>query len=393
MAKQKEGAADLYAVRRQKKIRRIVRRVVIFAVLALVLLLVYQKRDIWIPRLETIGARHQSHLNEGSLTDGEFPLAVYGGSGYRAASMNGRLLVLSDTYLHIYDTNGNLESARQHTYGSAMLKTAGNYALIYESGGTRFRLETANSVRYEKSVTGSVIFGRVSENGQVLLVTTSETSACSLYVFNHKGQEVYHRSCVENITEANFNADDSGCYAVSIEAVNGILKSVVHAYSFSSETDLWSSQPLDMLVISVYNTSSGELFLLGDEAACYMTAGGAVKSTYTYPDALLQGDCIGNTAVLLLRNDEKRMDTVVMLHGDAASPVTRSYDKTVKTVGVLPESGNVLVQLRTKLETLRPDGALIGEHAVSDSWDGCLQIGAYLFLTGYDRIDRIVFRG
>ena len=392
-AKPKEGTADIYAARRQKKLRRIIRRTVIFLLLALVLLFVYQKRDLWIPRLETIGARHQSRLNEGALTDGDFPLAVYGGNGYRAASMDQNLLVLSDTYLHIYDTNGNLEAARQHTYGSAMLRTAGSYALVYESGGSRFLLETVNSVRYEKTLTDSIIFGRVSADGQVLLVTTSQTSACRMLVFNHKGQTVYERSCVENITEAAFNADATGCFAVSIRAENGILKSVVHAYSFTQENDLWSSNPLDMLVISVYNTSSGGLFVLGDGAASYLSSDGAVLSTYSYPDTLQQGDCFGNTAVLLLRNEEKRMDTVVMLNGDATDPVTRSYDRTVKAVGVLPESGHVLVQLRTKLETLRADGALLGENAVSDSWDGFLQIGSYLFLTGYDRIDRMIFRG
>ena len=250
MSKQNQGAADLYAARRKKKIHRLLKRSVIFLVLALVLLLLYQKRDLWIPKLETIGSKHQTVRQGDSAADGQFPLFVYGGnSGYQAERLDQKLAVLSDTYLHIYDTSGRMEDARQHTYGSAMLRTAGGFALVYESGGTQFRLETAVSTRYEHSVSDSIIFGRVSEQGQVLLVTSSETSACKLFVFNEKGQQVYERSCVEDLICASFNADCSGCYAVSLRVENGSMKSVVHSYSFSQKDDLWSYQPLDISVI------------------------------------------------------------------------------------------------------------------------------------------------
>ena len=392
MKKQKEGAADIYAVRRQKRLRKIVRRSVIFIVLAMLLLLVYQRRNSWIPKLETIGSKHQSGRNDGALSDGEFPLMVYGGNGYQSGTVDGSLLVLSDTYLHIYDTAGRLESARQHTYGSAMLKTAGDFALIYESGGTRFRLETAVNTRYEHTVPDSIIFGRVASDGKVLLVTASDECACKLLVFNEKGQQVYERSCVEDLVTVSFNSDSSGCYAVSLRVQNGIMKSVVHAYSFTEKADLWSSQPLDMLVISVYNTNEGDLFLLGDTACCYMADGGTVKNTYTYPDTLVQGDSAGSQAVLLLHNDEKRTDTVVIFNGDAGKPVTRTYDKTVKCVRMMPEDHSVIVQLRSEVQTLRADASVSKTAEITDSYDSFLKIGSYLFLNGYDRIDRLEYR-
>ncbi|MBQ3940259.1 MAG: hypothetical protein II723_04025 [Oscillospiraceae bacterium] len=391
MSRQQEGASDLYAARRRKRRLRMLRRSALFLAIAGVLLLLYQKRDVWIPRLETIGSKHQSLRGDGSVTDGEFPLQVYGGEGYQIGKMNQKLLVLSDSYLNIYETNGSLHASRQHTYGSPMLRYAGGYALVYESGGTRFRLDNSSGMKYEKSIADSIIFGRVSENGEVLLVTSSESCACRLLVFNVKGQGYYERNCVEDITEAEFLPDGSGCYAVSIRVKNGAMQSVVHAYSFKSG-DLWSSQPLDMLVISVYNTDSG-LFLLGDEAASYLDSRGAVKSTYRYPDTLAGGDCIGDTAAVLLRNDDKHTYTVAILNGDAANPLCHVYDKTVKSIGLLPDSKNVLVQLRAKLESLHLNGTVGNSAPVADSCSSFLQIGSYVFLTGYDRIDRVSFKG
>ncbi|MBQ5334659.1 MAG: hypothetical protein J6Z45_01785 [Oscillospiraceae bacterium] len=389
MKRHREEQVDLYAARRRKRYRRILKRSLVFLSIAAILLLLYQKRDLWLPRLETIGSKHPG-MHGDSFTDGDFPLAVYGSGDYQVGKMNQKLLVLSDSYLNIYETNGTLHSSRQHTYGSPMLQSAGNYSLVYESGGTRFRLDTGSGMKYEKTISDSIIFGRVSEEGEVLLVTSCDSCACRMVIFNVKGQAYYERNCVEDITEAAFTPDGTGCYAVTIRVKNGTMQSVVHAYSFKSG-DLWSSQPLDMLVISVYNTDSG-LFLLGDEAACYLDSRGAVLSTYRYPDALAGGDCIGDTAAVLLRNDDKRTYTVAIMNGDASNPVLHVYDKTVKSIGLMHDTKNVLVQLRSRLESLRLNGSVGDTAAVTDSCSSFLQIGNYVFLTGYGRIDRVAFR-
>ena len=123
-----------------------------------------------------------------------------------------------------------------------------------------------------------------------------------------------------------------------------------------------------------------------------MGSGGAVRSTFVYPDALEQGDCVGDRAVLLLRNEEKRTHTVVILNGSSGDTVTKVYDSTVKCVRMLQDGRGVLVQQRTKADTLNPQGAVTATTAVSDNYDSCVQIGSHLFLMGYDRIDRADFR-
>ncbi|MBP0967330.1 MAG: hypothetical protein J5722_06835, partial [Oscillospiraceae bacterium] len=258
-----KGTRDIYAMRKRKKRRKVLYQSIWLLLLSMTVLILYQRRDSWIPKLETMGIRHHTNRQgTGSEADGNFPIYLYGDTDYQTADVEGRLLVLSDSYLFVYDTDGTQLAARQHAYGSAMLQTAGEYALVYEYGGTSFRLDTPAKPRYEKKTSDTIIFGRVSADGQVALVTSASTCACRLLVFNAKGQQYYERDCVERIVDVSFHAQGGGCYAISMDASEGSLHSVLHSYSFSQNEDLWASAPLDMLAISVYNTDDGSVFVL-----------------------------------------------------------------------------------------------------------------------------------
>lgn len=387
-SRRKRSTKDIYAMRKRKKRRKVLKQSIWLLLLAITILVLYQRRDSWLPKLETIGLRHQSqHQEPQDGSNGNFPLYIFGDSDFQMAHSAGNLLVLSDSYLYVYETDGSLMSSRQHTYGNAMMQTAGNYILLYESGGTHFRLETAAKMRFEKTLTDPIVFGRVSENGLTAIVTGADTCACKLLVFNAKGQQIYERSCVERIADICFHPDENGCYAASIRAENGGLVSVLHSYSFTEAEDIWSSQPLDMLAISVYNTNEDALFVLGDTMSCFMTAQGNVLSSYVYPDTLTSGCFAGNTAALLLTNSETRTESLAILNGSADNPVLRTYDKAIREISILPEYDAVLVQLRKQIETISYSGALLRSTAVSGSYDGFLRIGQTIFLRGYDTID------
>ena len=391
--KNSSAAKDIYAMRKRRKRRKVLKQSIWMLLLAVVILVLYQRRDSWLPKLETMGMRHQSRTQFGvSENDGNFPIALYGDSDYQLAEAGGRLLMLRDSYLYIYETDGSLTAARQHTYGNAMLQTASDFGLLYENGGSRFRLETPAKQRYEKTLSDQIVFGRVSESGYAAIVTAAEDCACRLFVFNPKGQQIYKRDCVERISELAFNADSTGCYAIRIEAENGVMKSVVNSYIFSSPEVIWSSQPLDMLAISVYNTIEGNLFILGDTKCCYLDATGKLLTSYTYPDQLLRGCFSGNTAAMLFGNDETRIKTVAVMNGPSGSPAVRTYEKDVRDIGLMTENEVVLVQLRKEIETLSYQCNVMQTTPLEEGYDGFLRIGQDLFLKSYDHIDLLEYQ-
>lgn len=391
MAGQQQSTPDVHALMRMKKRKRLIKRSLLFLLLSAFLLVLYVNRDLWIPKLEQIGQTQQivTQNKDGSLSGNKFPLSIYGGTSYQTGEMDELLLILSDAYLYLYRADGALVDTRQHAYGSAMLQTAGDYALVYESGSDRFRLETKNKTVYEKSAADHIVFGRVSADGYVALVTASETSACKLVVLSADGKQIYQRNCVQELSEVVFDTENGGCYAVSITTENGVLQSLVHSYDFKSEQARWTSVPLDMLCISVYNTKDGGVFVLGDVGCAYLDSGGAVRSTYVYPDTLVCGDFYRDTAAILLRNDEKRSNSVVLLEGAGAAPVLMDFSSTVKDVAV--RSNTVTVQTRTAIETRDHSGTQIASAQISDRFDSFLLMDSYLFLMGYDCIDRLEY--
>ena len=379
---------DVHRLRKIKRRRRMIRRALLFVLLSGFILVLYVNRDLWIPKLEKIGQTQQFvQQSDGALSGNRFPLSIYGGAAYQTGTMDGRLLILSDTHLYLYKADGSLEDARQHAYGSAMLQTARDYALVYESGSARFRLETKNKTVYEKNSSDSIVFGRVSGDGMVALVTTSETSACKLVVYNEDGKAIYQRNCVNQLAEVAFDTENGGCYAVSIRTKDGVLQSVVNSYDFNSEQPRWTAAPLDMLCISVYNTRDGGVFVLGDAGCAFLDVGGAVRSTYHYPDSLVSGAFYRDTAAVLLRNDEKRTNTVALLRQDGTEPLLMDFASTVKDVAI--SGDRVTVQTRTALETRNYSGERIAATDISDRFDSFLPMDSYVFLMGYDVIDRI----
>lgn len=384
---------DVYTLRKIKRRRRMIRRVLLFVLLSAFILVLYVNRELWIPKLEKIGQSQQFvQQSDGALSGNRFPLSIYGGASYQTGTIDDRLLILSDTYLYLYKTDGSLEDARQHAYGSAMLQTAGDYALVYESGSARFRLETKSKTVYEKNSSNNIVFGRVSQDGMVALVTTSGTSACTLVVYNVDGKAVYQRNCISQLSEVTFDTENGGCYAVSIRTKDGVLQSVVNSYDFQNEQPRWTSTPLDMLCISVYNTKDGGVFVLGDVGCAYLDVGGAVRSTYVYPDSLVCGDFYDDTAAILLRNEEKRTNTVALLKNNGSEPVMMHFDSTVKDVAV--DDHSVTVQTRTAIEVCDHNGQSIATATTKNSerfdrFDHFLPMDSYIFLMGYDTIDRI----
>ena len=99
------------------------------------------------------------------------------------------------------------------------------YAVIFERGGTSFRLDTKNKNIYTKTAEADIIFGTVSSNGSVALVTESDAYTCSIAVYDNTGKRIYQRDCVEYVTDIVFRNDNAGCCFTSVTAENGVLVS------------------------------------------------------------------------------------------------------------------------------------------------------------------------
>lgn len=383
-----ERTQDIVVLRRRRNRRRRLYKTLLILTVVLIGVGLYVKRDTWFPGLEGIGSRYQAiRQNDDGTGGGSFPLLISGGIDYDTAELDGNLAILSDAYFYIYSLSGEQMEIRQHAYAGARMETAGKRALVYESGGNRFRVESVYKTVYTAETEGQIVFARISRLGQVAVITTSEHCACVLTVYDENGDKIYTRDCVDRMMDLDFDADGDGCTAAMLTAEGGQIMTTIYSFDFQSTADRWKAEPIDTLCISVYNTNDGGIFLMGDTKCAYYDASGAMTGSYTYPATLVDGDCKDGKAALLFENETKRQYSLVLLKRAVSELQEIEFENAVKSVRV--QNGNAYILTRSSIMSYSFAGKNETVTEVSDSYESFRQIDDYYFLFGYDTIDRI----
>lgn len=383
---------DIVILRRRRKRRRQMAKFIAFILLASIIFGLYVKRDVWFPKLEGIGSRFQSVKSSGGELSGEnFPLNISGGIDYQVGNLNGYLAILSDAYIYIYTEDGELYEERQHAYANAMLQTSGKKALIYESGGNKFRIDNKRKNLYTKKMEQNIIFARISENGNVAVITTSDTYICKLTVFDDSGEEIYSRNCVERVIDLTFNEDGTGCILATSDAADGDIISKIISVSFDSKKDKWTSDALNTMCLKTYYDRNG-ILVLGDTKCAYYSNNGELLTSYDYPSSLIDWDYRDGKIAMLFENEIKRQNYFITIDSEKREPNQNEFSNSSANC-IRISGGKVLILSKEGIIKYDFNGG--GEKNISSesAYEKFILIDNYIFLLGYDRIDRIEYKG
>lgn len=383
---------DIVILRRRRKRRRQMAKFIAFILLASIIFGLYVKRDVWFPKLEGIGSRFQSVKSSGGELSGEnFPLNISGGIDYQVGNLNGYLAILSDAYIYIYTEDGELYEERQHAYANAMLQTSGKKALIYEYGGNKFRIDNKRKNLYTKKMEQNIIFARISENGNVAVITTSDTYICKLTVFDDSGEEIYSRNCVERVIDLTFNEDGTGCILATSDAADGEIISKIISVSFDSKKDKWTSDALNTMCLKTYYDRNG-ILVLGDTKCAYYSNNGELLTSYDYPSSLVDWDYRDGKIAMLFENEIKRQNYFTTIDSEKREPNQNEFSNSSANC-IRISDGQVLILSKEGIIKYDFNGG--GEKNISSesAYEKFILIDNYIFLLGYDRIDRIEYKG
>ena len=378
-----ENAKDFAALRRKRKRRRSLKKFLGFFILIAVVAGLYIMRDRWLPRLETV------YTNRDTVepNEGNFPISITGGIDYQTGVLDNYFVLLSDTHLYLYDVNGTLKDNRQHTYSNSVLKCSSEAVLVYENGGYNFKIEGRRKTIYEKKLDNTIIFADISNEGYAVVVTSSDMYVCTLTVYDEKGKELYTRNSVERIVDVSFHKKSTGCCIVTLDAKEGQIVSKSASMSFTDENELWSSESLPTMCIAAHATADGGMFLFGDTECAYYSNEGVHESGYDYSLDLLEAAFSEDRAAMLFENEERRKTSLVLIGGSKAAPVEITIGNSIKHMNVKDD----LVYLMTadSLKAYNYSGEIIAEKELSEAYRSFVMMGDYIFLVGYNKIDRI----
>ena len=328
--------------------------------------------------------------NDGTLAEGNFPLTISGSSSYQAALADDTLFLLHDAYLSTYSMHGDAGDNRQHAFQNATMNTAGKYVLLFESGGTSFRLDTRHKNVYGKSVDNNILSGVVSDNGTVALITESGSYACAIVVYDNTGKRLYQRNCTEYVVDLAFHKDSNGLCLTSVKVENGVVQSTVTSITFNQVDTQWTSMPLETLSVKSGFSSNDKFCVVGNTACAYYSSGGEMQGTYNYNGTLVSADLENGKAALIIQDDQKRNTSLVLLDQSVSSPKVLSIDSTAEEGRVC--DGDAIVMSRGNITSYDFSGTALATVNLDGAYTSFLKQDGYLFLLGYDQIDRVDFK-
>lgn len=387
------NSVDIVKIRqRQRRRQQIINMLKLLCVLAVigVCIFIYIKRDIWFPQLEGIGSRYQNITqNENADTEGNYPLSVSGGVDYYASFVSNHMFILCDMYVYVYNTDGSIKDSRQHAYSNAVMETNGSRCLLYSCNGTKLRVDTANKMLYESTMTNPILFARIGENGYVAAVTESDTYACRLNIYDTSGKLIYSRDCVDRLLDVSLSED--GCIFTTLGAENGDLITTLQHVRYGEDKDEWATAPLSTLCMKVYMLSDGGAFVIGDTKAAYYSNTGALLSSYDYNGTLIDYAFHDDRAAILLKNEERRQSQLLLFSDPSAQPAEVGVGSIARSITI--DGEKVFLLGAQSIESYAFSGDQMSSLDVADSYDKLLKNGKYFYLLGYDKINRINAKG
>ncbi|MDO5560023.1 MAG: DUF5711 family protein [Oscillospiraceae bacterium] len=376
---------DFAEIRKNKKKKRNMQKFVAAMIFLLLALGLYVSRSRWLP---SSGYRNNVFSNK-EISDGNFPLSITNGINYQACKLGDNFVLLSDTQFYIYSVSGSLIESRQLTYSNAVLKSANNKALVYESGGNNFKVEGKRKTIYEKKTDDTIISAYISDKGYVAVITTSTQYVCTLSVYDTVGNQMYFRGCVEKVISVAFNKASTGCVLVTIDAAEGQIVSKAVSINFDSSEDNWTTENMDSLCISSYMTDDGGIFLFGDTQCAYYDSEGNAEPGYSYESTLIDATFTDGHAAMIFENEERRKTSLVLIDNHESTPQETVIDNNVKCI--FAEGDIVYIMTSESIQAYNYKGELLKSEAISESYREFYKIDDYILLLGYNKIDRIEF--
>lgn len=207
------------------------------------------------------------------------------------ASLNGSLVLCSDTALQLYSNSGVLYIDRQVKMNDPVISVCGTYAVVYDVGGNNLYVIHNKEVVFEyTSKTGcDLLSARVNENGCLAVVEEASGYKASVRIYNSAFKLVLAENVSsEYVVDAVISPSNSQFAVVSIAQHSGKFSSIVSLYD-GKEGDQLASTVLEGQFILELHWQSNNIWLQGNDSATVLDQELNVLGTWSEPNQYLQG--------------------------------------------------------------------------------------------------------
>ncbi len=383
--------------RKKNKIAKLLKRLIIVLIAAGAVAAAILTKDLWYPRLDGILTKIPIAENSPELAEGYFPLSIDGGARYQLKPLDGNLAIADDTHFFVYTKDGKSVYTEQHTFANPVITVGNKKALLYDLGGKSFGLYSKYKNIYSKTTDEPILIARIGGNDTAAIVTKTDKYPSQLMVYDSAGKNIFNYRSSARIIDVTFNADSSGCYITTIGVSEGLMVSKILYYKFDhidrDEMDnplpIWETEDLKTLALSVQLFGENDIIVFGDTFCAYFDINGNYLGGYDYKRPLVDYSLDGSVAAMAFSNEERRVSELVTIDCNTGIVSEKALDRTVLNLQVSGDA--VYMQTEYGIEACTSAGDVISDVELDTEYKSFLRMGNYIYLLGYDEINRIDF--
>ena len=208
----------------------------------------------------------------------------------RYADLSGGLAVASATGLSLYDKDGVETVSIQASMSAPVLKTGGDIALAYDTGGST--LEAAShkkgSVLHVTSQK-PILDADIASDGSICYLSGESGYRSVLYVYNNEQALIYRwLSSSQYFMRCTVSSGAKYAAAAALGQEDGMFQSSVLLFRTDSEEILRTIPIGNALIYDLHFLSGNTLCVLCEDALFFYNTDGQCLGSYSYEDAYLK---------------------------------------------------------------------------------------------------------
>lgn len=216
---------------------------------------------------------------KGALIYNSLPDSIRSIEAYSSGSV-----MLTDTAVEYLDSDGKKLATNSHLYSQPVLKVRGSTALLYDKGGTQFRIEKNTSVYNTYTVSGTLTTAAIGAKGNYAYVLNSHDSYQShLFVYSYQGKKQFEWGSASDYCIALTLSDNGKSIAVATLGVNnGEYGTKVSLFNFRENEAEYTTELPDCTVYQLIFVKSNTIAALTDNGIFVINKKGETEKIAEY---------------------------------------------------------------------------------------------------------------
>lgn len=318
-----------------------------------------------------------------------YPYSMNGIEISDAGMTNSDLVLVYDDTVKVLDSTAKELSNITHKYDHPVMSSNSGRILLYDEGGTTFRVQSKTRVLYEKELEHIIFTGAMGKDGSVAIATSASGAESMLTVYDKNEEEIFVWKCAKEHIISCDVSDNGKLFAVSVMGVdNGSVYSKVYIFNKKKTEAQASFEYKDSAVSSVQFLSNETLFVLGNNV-CEIIKGDEVKEkvdvSVNTPSRLYISD--NNTAVLVLSKYSSTTKKIIKVYNKSGTELfAQEIDGLVKSVSTDGKYVSVLTDDNVQIYNTK--GEMVGSADVNTDAEEVIVSSRSTYVYSLDKIEK-----